>query len=377
MSIRDVFAGSDRAEGQISGAARETARDAFSVVFDPRQNALNALRLLLAISVIGWHSFPITGRDIAFDPLRQLLSHVGVDGFFTISGFLIVSSWVRAPRTVTFLRARALRIFPGFWASLLVTAVVIAPLALLLSGDGLGARYWRDSVSYVGRNAGLWVAQYDIAGTPAGVPFPGVWNGSMWTLFWEFLCYLAVLALGLTRLLERRFTIPVAFVALTLTTLATAYGPVDNYWLTLGSRFGLPFVAGAVVYHYRDRLPVRGPLLALAAVLVLAACLLPDYRVVAALPLAYFLLSVGALGRHPRLRFRQDLSYGTYIYAFPLQQALALVGAASLGVFLFAVASLALTLPFAAASWFGIEKPALRLKGRTARPVDRASVATG
>lgn len=377
MSIRDASPGSAPTRPRIAVAARETASDAFSAVFDPRQNALNALRLLLAVSVILWHSFPITGRDIGFAPLRQLLSHVGVDGFFTISGFLIVSSWVRAPRTATFLRARVLRIFPGFWASLVVTAAVIGPLVLVATGEGLVGGYWRDAVSYVGRNAGLWVAQYDIAGTPAGVSFPGVWNGSMWTLFWEFLCYLAVLGLGLTRLLQRRFTVPAAFVVLTLTTLATAYGPIDNYWLTLGSRFGLPFVAGALVYHYRDRIPVRGRFLALAAVLVLASCWLPDYRVVAALPLAYLMLSVGALGRHPRLRFRQDLSYGTYIYAFPLQQALALAGAARLGVLLFAVASLALTLPFAAASWFGIEKPALRLKGRAPRPAARASEPTG
>ncbi|SDR75820.1 Peptidoglycan/LPS O-acetylase OafA/YrhL, contains acyltransferase and SGNH-hydrolase domains [Friedmanniella luteola] len=366
MSLRDVP--DDR-------TTAPPAPRTFAAVFDPRQNALNAIRLLLAVSVIVWHAFPLTGGDIAFAPLRQLLSHVGVDGFFTISGYLIVSSWLRAPQVSTFLRARVLRIFPGFWASLLLTALVIAPLALVIGGVGLPAGYWRDAASYVGTNAALWVHQYGIVGTPAGVPFPGVWNGSMWTLVWEFFCYLAVLGLGLVGLLKRRHTMAVAFVVLTVTTVATSYGPVDNYWLTLGSRFGLPFVAGALLYRYRDRVVVRGRYLLLAAAVVLLSCLLPDYRVVGALPLAYLMLGLGALGRHPRLQFRQDLSYGTYIYAFPLQQLLAVVGAASLGVPLFALASLALTLPLAAASWFGLEKPVLRLKhvGRP-RTVQQAAV---
>ncbi|GAA1855373.1 acyltransferase family protein [Microlunatus capsulatus] len=366
----------DQPDGARQPAPAAPGSRTFAAVFDPRRNALNAIRLLLAVSVIVWHSFPLTGADIGFAPLRQLLSHGGVDGFFTISGYLIVSSWLRAPKVSTFLRARVLRIFPGFWASLLLTAVVVAPLALVLAGVGLPAGYWSDAAAYVGSNAALWVNQYGIAGTPAGVPFPEVWNGSMWTLVWEFFCYLAVLGLGVVGLLHRRHTMVVAFVALTATTLATAYGPVDNYWLTLGSRFGLPFVAGALVYRYRETLVVRGRYLLLAAVVVLASTALPDYRVVSALPLAYLLLGLGALGTRPRLQFRQDLSYGTYIYAFPLQQLLALVGAGALGVPLFALASLVLTLPLAAASWFGLEKPVLRLKDfRRARTVQQAAVA--
>ena len=184
----------------------------------------------------------------------------------------------------------------------------------------------------------------------------------MWTLLWEFFCYLAVLALGLLGILARRSTVVVAFVLLTATTVATAYGPIGNYWVTLGSHFGLPFVAGALIHHYQDRITLRSRYLLLAAVVVLVSCLLPDYRVVGALPLAYLTLGLGALGKHERLRLREDLSYGTYIYAFPLQQVLALAGAARLGVAGFGLAALLVTLPVAAASWFVVEKPALRLK---------------
>ena len=59
--------------------------------FDPKLNALNAVRLLLAVSVIVWHSFPLTGAAHPPTPVTQLLGDSGVDGFFAISGFLIVS----------------------------------------------------------------------------------------------------------------------------------------------------------------------------------------------------------------------------------------------------------------------------------------------
>src|SRR5271156_6089014 len=77
--------------------------------FDPRRNALNALRLALAVSVILWHSYPLTGHVIPWAALRQLLGHVGVDGFFAISGFLITSSWLRDPRARDYFVARGLR----------------------------------------------------------------------------------------------------------------------------------------------------------------------------------------------------------------------------------------------------------------------------
>lgn len=81
--------------------------------FDPRSNMLNAWRLTLATGVIFWHSFPLTGRHVAYEPVHQLLRDVWVDGFFGPSGFLITSSWFSNPRLRTYFVARGLRLLPG------------------------------------------------------------------------------------------------------------------------------------------------------------------------------------------------------------------------------------------------------------------------
>jgi peptidoglycan/LPS O-acetylase OafA/YrhL len=118
------------------------------------------------------------------------------------------------------------------------------------------------------------------------------------------------------------------------------------------------------MYHWRDVIPARWSLVAVSVVIVLAAGLLPDYRVVAALPLAYAVIVSGALIHNKRLRLRTDLSYGVYIYAFPTQQVLASLGLVFLNPLVFFLISTAATLPLAALSWFLVEKRAMSLKSR-------------
>lgn|GEM_PF-5180271 len=75
----------------------------------------------------------------------------------------------------------------------------------------------------------------------------------------------------------------------------------------------------------------------------------------------------GALIHNKRMNLRTDLSYGTYVYACPIQQVLVIAGLGALNPIVFAVISTVVTLPFAAMSWFLIEKPAMKLKSRITR----------
>jgi peptidoglycan/LPS O-acetylase OafA/YrhL len=353
--------------------------------FDPRSNALNAWRLTLATGVILCHSWLLTGRRVSYPPADQLLEHAWVDGFFAISGFLITSSWLSNPRLRNYFAARGLRILPGLWVCLIITAFVIAPLSVAIQG-GSAAKLLLSTapIEYVLKNSAVVMLQGDIGGTPRGVPWPYGWDGSLWTLLPELFCYIAIAGLGVVGLLRRRWFVPAA---LALALLWSALLPPWSIFAeiprntqqqvdvaivaqTVGmvaSRFAVMFLAGALLYQFRNVIPARWSLVAVSVVIVLAASLMPNYRLVGAIPLAYAIIVSGALIHNKRLRLRTDLSYGVYIYAFPIQQLLVIGGLASLNPIVFAIIAAIATLPLAGLSWFLVEKPAMSLKSRLKR----------
>lgn len=351
-------------DGRPNRRRAEAAR--LAQVFDPRNNALNAWRLALASGVILQHSWPLTGRKL-HPPVDQLLTQVWVDGFFVISGFLITSSWVRDPRLRDFFVARGLRIFPGLWVCMFFVAFVIAPISVAIQGGPAEKLLFsRGPIEYVLNNGLLNVYHVGIDGTPRNVPWPGVWDGVLWTLIFEILCYIAVAVAGVAGLLKRRWPAPVVF-ALILAVTALASYPVDSVptVVQMVARFASVFAAGVVIHQYRDVIPARWSLVALsAAIVVVVGLLVPNYRTLAAIPLAYAVIVSGALLRHQRLRLRTDLSYGIYIYAWPMQQLLVICGLAFLNPIAFTLVAALATLPLAALSWFMVEKRALSLKSR-------------
>jgi peptidoglycan/LPS O-acetylase OafA/YrhL len=335
--------------------------DALGHRFESQPNALNFLRLCLALEVIVWHSYALRGSTWLPGWVTRPLGDIAVDSFFAISGFLITRAWIRRPSAGRFLLARARRVLPGLWVCLLVTAFALAPLVAWWTGQAAPplSSQWH----YVLRNALTRYAEPGIAGGPAGVPVAGAWNGSLWSLGFEVNCYLLVLAAGIVGVLRKRALVVGATVA--------AWGLLVAGSATvppLSLRTLLMFGCGATLYLFADLVP-SSRRLAVGCGLVLAASLaLPDYRVLAAFPLAYLCIFGGLeLGRRPELVLRHDFSYGTYIYAFPVQQALLACGV-TLGWAGFAGLSSALTLPVAAASWFLVERPAQRLGSMSSRP---------
>lgn len=241
---------------------------------------------------------------------------------------------------------------------------------VLISGHG--HLRLADQLSYIKINSLMWVKKYDIAGTPLGVPYPHVWNGSIWTLAWEGLCYVGIAAIGIVGLLRHRWVPVILFALAWLVALTAATGVVDRWLIVALGRFAPMFLAGVVVQVWADRIHVNRSLIIGSIVALLASTFLPDYRLLAAFPITYLLIVAGSFIRSPHLQFHNDISYGLYVYAFPVQQSLALFGAWRLGVPAFALVAAAATVPFAAGSWFGVERWALKLKTRR-RPVNRTA----
>ena len=336
--------------------------------------------------VVG-HSYALGGFADGTDPLyrftrtQESFGGFAVAAFFIISGFLITRSWTSHPTVGRFLWHRVLRIFPAFWICLLVTAFVFAPFAWRIehgrfSGffDGAGG----SALDYVWRNAGLVINQFEIDGLLAGTPHPGAWNGSLWTLAYEFGCYLVVAVLGAIGILARHRRLVVAMTVLAY--VVTIVGLVDaslpgrvvpvlaDPWI---ARFLFLFGMGAVFALFADRIEMSWRIALLAGLLVVATMWKGGWIAVGYPALAYLLIWLAA--RLPFTTFDRpgDFSYGTYIYAFPIQMLLADLAFQRHGLVAFALASLGLTTVAAVISWHLVEKHALRLKKWTPRPLRR------
>ena len=98
------------------------------------QNNFDFLRFCLASAVILSHCFPMLDGSNHREPLyvltggRVTLGSLAVDGFFTLSGFLILQSWLSCRGLTDYLRRRALRICPGFAVASLVSILLVGLL---------------------------------------------------------------------------------------------------------------------------------------------------------------------------------------------------------------------------------------------------------
>lgn len=71
-----------------------------------------------------------------------------------------------------------------------------------------------------------------------------------------------------------------------------------------------------------------------------------------------------------------DISYGMYIYAFQVQQLVAVQGGAALGYWQFSLVALAATVPMAIASWLLLERPVITAARRSLRTTKAAPAAS-
>ncbi|MCM3922017.1 acyltransferase [Frankia sp. AiPs1] len=360
--------------------SRQQPRQTLGSAFDPRRNSFGFLRIGLALVVFVQHGLAAGGFAPAptaqYDP-----AVLAVDCFFVISGFLITRSRVQVRSTPRFLWHRFLRVLPGFWVCLVVVAMVIAPLGWLHEHRTLAGYFGshpHGPFTYLTANSLLAMRFYDIAGTPRQVPIarmpggPVAWDGSLWTLFWEALCYLGIAALGAYGLLRRRRAVVGGLTVALWVVWVLRWSALERLPTLLASdlagaavRLGSLFLAGALLYLYADRVPFSSRLGLLAVALTAAGLLCPDGHTVISLPLAY--VCVWAALRLPlwKVAARDDLSYGTYIYSAPVQQLFAVYGLHRLGLVPYFLTCLAATTMLALASWRLVERPALRLKNRS------------
>ncbi len=327
-----------------------------------RRDNFGLLRLGAATAVLVSHAFGLTGHD---DPLRgvadQTLGDVAVAIFFAISGFLVAGSWFRDPNVVRFAGRRARRIWPGLAVAVLFTAYVVGPIFTRLPVDHyLTSDGTRSFLSWLAL-----VPSHRLPGVFTSNPLD-LANASLWTLPVEVEAYALVALLGVAGVLRRRWFAWAAW--LVCIELVVPFGSGD-----LASALGLwprevylfaVFLGGVVLYRERDRIPLRFGLAAalIGAWLLSRGTALQVPMGAAGVPYACLCLAYRTRPLFVRFLDRVDLSYGIYLYAYPVEQGIR----ATLGSSATPAITIALALPvtalLASFSWRFVERPALSAK---------------
>lgn len=326
----------------------------------PRDNNFNLLRFIFATLVIVSHAPDLQDGDRRNELLAQLsggsmsFGTLAVDSFFILSGFLILKSWMGRPHIGSFLVSRILRIYPGFIAASLLCAFIVGPL--------YGAADYFPQFWWGGFVIGLIRLELVVTSPVfAGTAYP-VLNGATWTIPYEFQCYLLVLASGVAGLFRWRQLWLAVFTMSALVHMLASFDVV-SFSGTVYFRFLMAFSAGCCFYLYRGVLPWT-PALARVALLLFAACMFfkplaePGLCLFWGYAILYYAHAGTAFTGFNRL---PDVSYGIYLYAWPINKIL-LWHFPALNVYLMMVLVGALSIVAGTISWYAVEKPFLRFK---------------
>jgi len=294
-----------------------------------------------------------------------------VGAFFALSGFLVAGSAMRNRSLKDFLLLRIFRLLPALMMEITLSALILGPLVTTMS---LGA-YFTDFnfFQYFGNLVGF--VQFDLPGVFTHNPFPDRVNESLWTLDSELACYVIIALVMATGLLFNRRWFAITFLAVTtVLVIALSSHVVDldtRMDLTRFSRWFIVylFFAGAMFKFFEDMIPASATLFVLCVVAYYVLVMTGVFDIGAGLCLVYATIYVGSRRFDWFDRYcRWDLSYGLYLYGFPISQALIFflvpnyLPHGTKGVMIVCALSLTLAVIFASASWILVEKPALRLK---------------
>jgi peptidoglycan/LPS O-acetylase OafA/YrhL len=340
-----------------------------------RHNSFDAIRLFAALCVFFSHQLSFMGfPEPSLGPLGISLASTGLYIFFGLSGYLVFKSIARDPRPTRYFAARILRIFPGSVANVVFCVVLGAIVTTLPLQDFFKSlQTW----AYLLHNGSIVVTptQLELPGVLASARWPVV-NGSIWTIKYELMCYvlLFVLYYAATHLKSgaRLFLAGCLLVAagsyiarITWYANPTAndFYTTYNWFNTL--RFIMTFLAGAVLAITEPRRePLRVAVFSVPAVLIVFG-LTPEFARAGIILLLTLL--VVEVGRRPIFFSRTyskigDLSYGTFLYAYPIQNVIVTQYYNGSNYIVITIITLLLILLCAFLSWRFIERPSLRLK---------------
>jgi peptidoglycan/LPS O-acetylase OafA/YrhL len=260
-----------------------------------------------------------------------------------------------------FLGLRVLRIAPALAVEVLLSALVLGPMLTTLP---LRA-YFADPEFHAYFLSMVGVIHYLLPGVFVSNPFPLV-NGQLWTIPYELACYVALVIMVATGIFQQRWWLFLSLMAFYAAQVAnTILRANDQMKGAGGSTLVMSFVAGLVIYRYRDRIPLSRRLFLLACAVSVALIVVPNGVRFSALPIAYVTIYLG-LQNPPRSKIvlSGDYSYGLYVYGFLTQQALMAISPALREWYWNLLLAIPCAIVIATGSWWLVERPALAQRKR-------------
>lgn len=351
------------------------------IIFDFKNNSFDLIRLLLVTFVVLTHSvlydfqtssqlnfaksitiFPI--RD--FDLQELKLGTFGVYCFFIISGFLIAASWERSHNILEFIKKRFFRIYPGFLVSLVVTSFVFIPIVYFLDFGNYRNFYpdtWIHMWEYFFRNLGVENVKSKIPTLKMLVEKDYFFNGPYWSLIHEIRAYFMVLLLGIIGFSKQRKNVLLLAIGLNLIYVVGVLRPdFRNFMDLVFSNFRLfilftYFTVGMTFYHYIDKIKWTWALFLLSILGIVVGVYFDIFGLFAPVCVTYILLFLSQVLPFKNLGQRiGDMSYGAYLYSWPLQVIASYFYLEPLGYLGFSLVSFIVACGCGFVSWHLVEK---------------------
>jgi len=331
------------------------------------KNNFDFLRLLFALFVIVTHSYSLSGIP-ENDLLNQItngqasLSYIGVRGFFVISGYLIFQSMERSKSLRNYFKKRFLRLFPALIIVLCLTII----LGFFVYNSSFSDYISNSQVwTYLLNNLTLYNLQFGIDGVLDNKAI----NGSLWTIRYEFSFYIIISLFFLIRNRKKivLYLLIVIYLFLLVGKIKLFHylgSPGVHIQNSMTLNLALFFIAGSLLSSIkRNYLTGNYWHIYLSFYLMIASFY---FEIFDTLQFIIFPVLVISFGLHSTRYINEissrigDISYGIYIYSFPVQQTL--IYFFMLNQLNLLIYCLPISILFGLLSWHLVEKKALRYK---------------
>jgi len=322
------------------------------------QNNFDNVRFGLALIVFFSHTLGLPS-SIQLSPYQQYFdADFAVKGFFSISGYLVYRSYLNSTCLVNFLEKRIRRVYPAYVFTILFCFVIGIFFSKLSWEEFVVAdqtiRYLLSNLSFLN------FLQPTLPGLFEGNPMQAV-NGSLWTIKVEVMLYLMIPFMALA-FKKYQSLVSYSIILLVGVIWVFYFSKVSNW--TLGAEMARQFPGQIAYFAFGCLLATRSnlikwlPSLSILGILLIVDVPMPYLMKIVLEPIGFGALTLYLCFLNPsafNIGKLGDLSYGIYLFHFPIVQLLIHLQVFALHPVVGVAASLFATLLMSFVSWKLVE----------------------